>query len=401
MNELTITEMKELLPQAKSFLEHAQDDLRDIGNRYFMLGYRLWEARRYNYVEALGYESIEQLAEKEFDLGKSSTYNLINVFVRFCARGEQGQYKAWIDPAFKNYKYSQLIEMEKAYVLPTYNTEKKIPPSTPVRTLREYIKYLNKNPDDHKWLPDWQAEQEQPPVLPPVSTNKQLEGQISIKDTVSNNTQTEVKGYNGVPSAEQPAETVQTFGLRQHAEPKKNEKPQAVNLFIHNLSREELANIIDTTCKIFEQRIHTYTSDGLWLKTPASYFANELYPKIADHILRRGFFQNPINNPPENFDSSKYSLQNRQGVRDFLADYKSWHQAFGYNNFYFEKIYECFLKDKTYIYACERKIYTGQLQLGKAETKVTYFFNAYKGDGVSEISQTQFEQYCAEHKDEL
>ena len=108
-----------------------------------------------------------------------------------------------------------------------------------------------------------------------------------------------------------------------------------------------------------------------------------------------------MNNPPEPFDSNKYSLQSRQGVRDFLADYKAWHQKYGFNRYYFDKVYSCFLKDKTYIYACERKIYVGTLQLGKAETKVTYFFNAYKGDGVSEISQTQFEQYCAEHKNEL
>lgn len=389
MNELTTTEKKEILPQAKSFLEHAHDDLRDIGNRFFMLGCRLWEARRYNYVEALGYESIEQLAEKEFDLGKSSTYNLINVFIRFCARGEQGQYKAWINPIFKNYKYSQLIEMEKAYVLPTYNIEEKIPPTTPIRVLKEYIKYLNKNSGDHKHLPEWKAEQEQTAMLPPVSDNNPVneEPTDTIPDT------------NVAPTAEQPAETVQTFGLPTCAD--KNEKPKSAVFYLHNLSREELANIIDKTCKIFEQRIHTYTNDGLWLKTPASCFADELYPKIAEHILQSGIFQDPMNNPPDVFDSNKHSLQSRQGVRDFLADYKSWHQAFGFNNFYFNKIYSCTLKDRTYIYACERKIYVGTLQLGKAETKVTYFFNAFKGDGVSEISQTQFEQYCAEHKDKL
>ena len=389
MNELTTTEKKEILPQAKSFLEHAHDDLRDIGNRFFMLGCRLWEARRYNYVEALGYESIEQLAEKEFDLGKSSTYNLINVFIRFCARGEQGQYKAWIDPIFKNYKYSQLIEMEKAYILPTYNIEEKIPPTTPIRVLKEYIKYLNKNPGDHKHLPEWKTEQEQTPMLPLVSDSNPIKEEPT--DTIPDT--------NVAPTAEQPAETVQTFGLPTCAN--KKEKTETAVLYIHNLSREELADIIDKTCKIFEQRIHTYTTEGLWLKTPASFFADELYPKIADFILRKGFFQNPNNNPPEPFDSNKYSLKSRQGVRDFLADYKNWNQAFGYNNYYFNKIYKCFLKDKTYIYACERKIYIGELQLGKAETKVTYYFNAYKGDGISEISQTQFEQYCAEHKDEL
>lgn len=402
MNELTYTEIKEILPFAKSFLEHAKQDLSDIGNRYFMLGCRLWEARQYKYVEALGYTSIEQLSELEFDLGRSSTYNLINVFIRFCARGEDGQYKAWVDPKYKNYKYSQLIEMEKAVCLP-YDIEKQIPPSTPVRTLKEYIKYLNTHTGTSKTVSEWKALQSQETPV------KEIAGQQSSNDTSADETDfdtwlekqpegTFVQG-GGLDNDYKASETVQTSGLRPRATEK--EKAETAILYIHNLSREELADIIDKTCKIFEQRIHTYTTDGLWLKTPASCFADELYPKITDFILRKGFFQNPLNNPPESFDSNKYSLQSRQGVRNFLADYKNWHQAFGYNNYYFDKIYKCFLKDATYIYACERKIYIGELQLGKAETKVTYYFNAYKGDGISEISQTQFEQYCAEHKDEL
>ena len=396
MNELTTTEKKELLPSAQNFLQHAKQYIKEIGDTFFLVGCHLYEAQIYHYVETLGYNSIEELAEAELDLGKSSTYNLINVFKRFCDRDKYGNYKTWINPKYKNYKYSQLIEIEKIYSLP-YNIEKIIPPSTPVRVLKEYIKYFNKNISNYKPLPEWQAEKEQTSMLPPVSESNPIKEEPT--DTVPNEQQPDTNVNNVAPTVEQPAETVQTFGLRSDAT--KKEKTEAAILYIHNLSREELADIINKTCNIFEQRIHTYTTDGLWLKTPASCFADELYPKIADFILRKGFFQNPFNNPPEPFDSNKYSLQSRQGVRNFLADYKNWNQAFGYNNYYFDKIYKCFLKDKTYIYACERKIYIGELQLGKAETKVTYYFNAYKGDGVSEISQTQFEQYCAEHKDEL
>ncbi len=402
MTFLTASEKKEILPHAQNFLKHAKEYMKEIGDTFFLVGCHLYEAQIYNYVEALGYESIEQLAEKELDLGKSSTYNLINVFKRFCDRNQYGDHKTWIDPKYKNYKYSQLIEIEKIYSIP-WNIEKIIPPSTPVRILKEYIKYVNKNVGNYKPLPEWQEEQEQAPILSPISDNKQIEGQLSIEANTPDEQQTDKETaasekYNVAPTVGTPS-TVQTFGLRPRAT--EREKTEIPVLYIHNLSREKLAEIIDETCKIFEQRIHTYTTDGLWLKTPASCFADELYPKIADFILRKGFFQNPLNNPPETFDSNKYTLQSRQGVRNFLADYKNWNQAFGYNNYYFDKIYKCFLKDKTYIYACERKIYVGELQLGKAETKVTYFFNAYKGDGVSEISQTQFEQYCAEHKDEL
>lgn len=226
MNELTVTEKKEILPFAESFLENAKQDMEDIGKRYFMLGCRLHEAQIYNYVETLGYDNIEQLAEAELDLGRSSTYNLIKVFKRFCARNEHGDYKTWVDPKYKNYSYSQLIEMEKAYCL-SYDIEKEIPPNTPVRIIKEYVKYINKNPGDHKSLPDWQNE-EQLATLSPISNNKQIKGQLSIEDTASNNVQfdkikiisEENNVTNPLKTPESATEAIQTFGLPTYADNK-------------------------------------------------------------------------------------------------------------------------------------------------------------------------------------
>ena len=220
MNELTTTEKKEILPSAQHFLERAKEDMKDVGDRFFMLGCRLYEAQIYHYVEALGYESIEQLAEAELDLGKSSTYNLINVFKRFCDRDQYGNYKTWVKPAFRPYKYSQLVEMEKALCLDV-NIEKEIPPSTPVRVLKEYIKYLNKNPGNHKNLPEWKAEQEQTAMLPPVSDSKPANEEPT--DTIPDEPQPDTDVNNVAPTAEQPAETVQTFGLPTCAEPEETE----------------------------------------------------------------------------------------------------------------------------------------------------------------------------------
>ena len=220
MNELTTTEKKELLPSAQHFLERAKEDMKDVGDRFFMLGCRLYEAQIYHYVEALGYESIEQLAEVELDLGKSSTYNLINVFKRFCDRDQYGNYKTWVKPAFRPYKYSQLVEMEKALCLDV-NIEKEIPPSTPVRVLKEYIKYLNKNPGNHKNLPEWKAEQEQTTMLPPVLDSNPIKEEPT--DTAPDEPQPDTDVNNVAPTVEQPAETVQTFGLPTYAEPKQTE----------------------------------------------------------------------------------------------------------------------------------------------------------------------------------
>ena len=218
MNELTATEKKEILPSAQHFLEKARQDMKDVGDRFFMLGCRLYEAQIYHYVEALGYESIEQLAETELNLGKSSTYNLINVFKRFCDRDQYGNYKTWVKPAFRPYKYSQLVEMEKALSLSTYNIQKEIPPETPVRLLKEYIKYLNKNPGDHKNLPEWKTEQEQLQIVENTKT-KSDDGKLTAKDfellhrVIERN-----KKAQEEPNIEQPA-PVQTFGLPTIAEP--------------------------------------------------------------------------------------------------------------------------------------------------------------------------------------
>ena len=227
MNELTTTEKKELLSSAENFLQHAKQYIKEIGDTFFLVGCHLHEAQIYHYVEALGYNSIEELAEAELDLGKSSTNNLINVFKRFCDRDEYGNHKIWMKPAFKKYKYSQLVEMEKAYALPN-NIEKEIPPSTPVRILKEYIKYINKNPGDYKTLPEWKIEQEQPPMLPPVSNSNPINEKPA--DTIPDEPQTDTDVNNVAPTVEQPAETVQTFGLPTCAEPKQTEtvaKPKA------------------------------------------------------------------------------------------------------------------------------------------------------------------------------
>ena len=322
MNELTTTEKKELLPSAQNFLQHAKQYIKEIGDTFFLVGCHLYEAQIYHYVETLGYNSIEELAEAELDLSKSSTYNLINVFKRFCDRDEYGNHKIWIKPAFKKYKYSQLVEMEKAYCL-SNNIEKEIPPSTPVRVLKEYIKYLNKNPGNHKDLPQWRAEQEQTPVLPPVSDSNPTQEEPT--DTVPN---TNVN--NVAPTVEQPAETVQTFGLPTCAEPKQTE----------------------TVAK-------------------------------------------PKANKPT------YSFHSREGVRTFLKDYECWKiYAQSWGSPFFKATYGYIFKNGSYIMACERSMFEG----AKFDEKMTviepiYFLSTKYG--FTEISKNQFEQYCAEHKDEL
>ena len=317
MTELTTTQKKELLPSAQNFLQHAKQYIKEIGDTFFLVGCHLYEAQIYHYVETLGYNSIEELAEAELDLGKSSTYNLINVFKRFCDRDEYGNYKTWINPKYKNYKYSQLIEIEKIYSLP-YNIEKIIPPSTPVRVLKEYIKYFNKNISNYKPLPEWQAEKEQTSMLPPVSESNPIKEEPT--DTVPNEQQPDTNVNNVAPTVEQPAETVQTFGL--------------------------------PTCAKAEE------------KTP------------------------------------KYNFSTRAGVREFLKDCLQWKEKECYSPFIGCHYY--MLKNKRRIYVYVQRTASKNSIDGIYEVIHRFFIDLNQYSDVPvEITKEQFEQYCAEHKDEL
>lgn len=52
MNELTATEKKEILPSAQHFLEKARQDMKDVGDRFFMLLLRAPRALKIIYLNA-------------------------------------------------------------------------------------------------------------------------------------------------------------------------------------------------------------------------------------------------------------------------------------------------------------------------------------------------------------
>ena len=110
-----------LLPFANGFLREVRLDLADIKRSFFSIGFRLNEANEMNYYSALGYQTIEELAESEFGFKRSTTYNLINVFRRFCVRefiNSTYVRRNQIDENFKDYSYSQLLEFTKFNYIP-------------------------------------------------------------------------------------------------------------------------------------------------------------------------------------------------------------------------------------------------------------------------------------------
>ena len=135
MNELTL-EMALKGTEEESFVKMVKLEMQDIKKTFVKIGFRLYEANNLKYYEKLGYNSIEELAENEFELKRSSTYNLIAIAKHFC----NGMF---LDDNYKNYSYSQLIIMVKmlTYLSAPY---RRCNENYTVAQFNEYYSYLKK-----------------------------------------------------------------------------------------------------------------------------------------------------------------------------------------------------------------------------------------------------------------
>lgn len=292
MNNLT--EKQYALTMAQGFLEKAKEDINSIGQTFFMLGCRLYEARRFNYVETLGYENIEQLAEEELHLGRSTTYNLIQIFERFCDRDKNGNYHTWIKSECKDYSYSQLVEINKIKAICPRLSWYNIPAHTPVRKIAEYVKYVNKNPGDHKDFPKWRDDEFNKSVQSltnsPLAQQNQLNGQLSVEqiETVpsTNNIETDTVPEEEIKTQTKTVEEipVQTFGLPTCAEAKKEEKPK------YNLSTRDGVRAFLNDYENWESKYlfsHIYYKAHFWKLKKNCIYAVEW--KSCDNVAETHF----------------------------------------------------------------------------------------------------------------
>ena len=95
-------------------------------------------------------------------------------------------------------------------------------------------------------------------------------------------------------------------------------------------------------------------------------------------------------------EKPKYNFSTRAGVREFLSDYENW--IFWGAQLYFPKTYRYSFKNGKQIYALVRRVYGADC---KAVALFPMFMISNNDWELTEISQNNFEKYCAEHKDEL
>lgn len=96
-----------------------------------------------------------------------------------------------------------------------------------------------------------------------------------------------------------------------------------------------------------------------------------------------------------------YNLKARDGVRAFLKDYQNWRKySQSWGSPFFKAVYGYTFKNGKYIMACERKIFDCiKFNIQSTVIEPIYFLSTE--NGMAEITKSLFEQYCAEHKDEL
>lgn len=135
----TIYSEEESLAQA--FIRYTNLELNDIKHKFIKIGFRLDEANRNKYYKELGYESITELAEKEFEFKSTVTYNLMQIW-RFAHNKEMPME---IDKRFDKYSQTQLLEMSRSrHDLSNYRLAAIILEKATKEEIRKIIKEWNR-----------------------------------------------------------------------------------------------------------------------------------------------------------------------------------------------------------------------------------------------------------------
>ncbi len=106
--------LREEREQARWSLGYIMDDFADIKKRYVSLGFHLNEFKRCEYYKDFGYVTFEEFCTANIPLDKGSISRCISVFENFAAVDTNAGYKSrkmWLDDRYKEYSYSQLVEM--------------------------------------------------------------------------------------------------------------------------------------------------------------------------------------------------------------------------------------------------------------------------------------------------
>jgi len=186
----------------ESFVKAIFFDLNDIKHAFIRIGFRLNEARNLKYYKVFGFDNIESLAESMFGFKRSTTYGLIKVWSCF----HDKERIMFLNPTFKDFNYSQLLELSKAKSN-IVSLSSCVNPSSSVKDISHYVKSYNRYLDT-AILPvsvkefDTNYKQDNNYYLKEVdkSTLSEEKTQVTVINPVQISGQNEVLGF--IPSME-------------------------------------------------------------------------------------------------------------------------------------------------------------------------------------------------------
>ncbi len=118
-----------------SLTNKIRKEIVNIAGSFLYIGFLLWECQTQKIYLERGYKNIYEYALSELGFKKSSTYNFINVCLRFSEySGASPSYR--LSLTYSKYSYSQLVELLSL-------TDEKISSVTPDMTVKEIKQMKN------------------------------------------------------------------------------------------------------------------------------------------------------------------------------------------------------------------------------------------------------------------
>ena len=135
---------------ALEFVSKVRCYLSDVSRSFFKIGYELHKAQQGQHFKALGYETLEDLAEDAFGFSKTTMYDMLKVY--------NGCRKLYapdrMSEEYERYSFSQLAAMQTGRYAGVGTMILRVKPTDSVRAIKKYVSYWNKYTDKHSTYPN-------------------------------------------------------------------------------------------------------------------------------------------------------------------------------------------------------------------------------------------------------
>lgn len=406
-NELTIRQEATLRSYADSFLENTKADMLDISRSFFKIGFRLAEANKEGYYKTLGYESIDELAEAEFGIKRSTTYGLMEVWRRY----HDDKNPMHIREDYQKFSYTKLLAISKErYGGAVYH----INPNDSVRDIQEFIRFWNRYGDNHSSTPkenlkEWKEQEAKRKELEANSKQLEIEGEV-----------VQTFGQQPLAESEEPIQLKEEVFEPEQPEQEKSEEDyierarkaahEAGIPFYEGDAEEFNPYVYDGGMSVEDyklmHKLREEDPDGILKKEAEadevdwSDMPMQTHSYDSDYSPDEESDEEEVEEVQEEVQKKEYDFSRRAGVRAFLKDYENWELFTKYTGCCFKDAKQYRLKNGVSILATPIEMFVGREELVKV-TDVIYWLFEENWFKAVKITKDQIEAYVVKHQDEL